>query len=151
MSDGALSSDDVTHARVVQRLADEMFKAAVWVALGTVVVGVIVSTLIWGTTGLFGALVGGGIACASALATLFLMRKTAELDPMIVMGAALAGFMGKLIVLFVALLLLRGQDWLHPTALGLTMAATVIVTAYMEARASKRSRSQMVVPASDGT
>jgi ATP synthase protein I len=146
-----MSSDDVTHAKVVQRLADEMFKAAVWVALGTFAAGVVVSTIIWGTGGLYGALIGGAIACASAVATLVLMRKTADLDPMFVMVAALGGFTGKLIVLFAALLLLRGQEWLEPKALGITMVVTVLVTAYMEARASKRTRSQMVVPASDGT
>ena len=78
------------------------------------------------------------------------VRKTAALDPMFVMVAALGGFMGKLIVLLAAVILLRGQDWLEPKALGITLVATVVVTSILEARASKRSRSQMVVPASEG-
>lgn len=141
----------VTHELVIQRLAGEMFRAAVWAALGTFALGVVVSTVIWGTEGLYGSLIGGVIAIASSLATLLLMRKTAALDPMFVMVAALGGFMGKLIVLLAAVILLRGQDWLEPKALGITLVATVLVTSWLEARASKRSRSQMVVPASEGT
>ncbi|GLY54441.1 hypothetical protein Lesp01_80970 [Lentzea sp. NBRC 102530] len=140
----------VTHELVVQRLAGEMFRAAAWATLGTFVVGVAVSTVIWGTPGLFGSLIGGAIAIVSGLATLLLMRKTAALDPMFVMVAALGGFMGKLIVLLLAVILLRNQSWLEPKALGITLVATVLVTSYLEARASKRSRSQMVVPASEG-
>ncbi len=141
----------VTHELAIQRLAAEMFRGAAWAALGTFAVGIVVSTVIWGSKGLFGALIGGAIAIASSLATLLLMRKTAALDPMFVMVAALGGFMGKLIVLLVAVILLRGQDWLEPRALGITLVATVVVTSFLEARASKRSRSQMVVPASEGT
>lgn len=141
----------VTHELAVQRLAGEMFRAAAWAALGTFAVGVVVSTVIWGTSGLFGSLIGGAIAIGSSLGTLLLMRKTAALDPMFVMIAALGGFMGKLIVLLAVVLLLRGQAWLEPKALGITLAATVVVTSFLEARASRRSRSQMVVPASDGT
>lgn len=140
----------VTHELVVQRLAGEMFRAAAWAALGTFVLGVAVSTAIWGTAGLFGSLIGGAIAIVSSLATLLLMSKTASLDPMFVMVAALGGFMGKLLVLLLAVILLRNQPWLEPKALGITLVATVLVTSYLEARASKRSRSQMVVPASDG-
>ena len=115
------------------------------------VLGVVVSTVIWGTAGLVGSLIGGAIAIGSSLATLLLMRKTAALDPMFVMVAALGGFMGKLIVLLLAVILLRNQPWLEPKALGITLVATVLVTSFLEARASKRSRSQMVVPASEGT
>ena len=141
----------VTHELTVQRLAGEMFREAAWAALGTFVLGVVVSAVIWGTEGLSGALIGGGIAIGSSLATLLLMRKTAALDPMFVMIAALGGFMGKLIVLLAVVVLLRGQTWLEPKALGITLAATVVVTSFLEARASKRSRSQMVVPASSGS
>jgi hypothetical protein len=95
-------------------------------------------------------LIGGAIAIVSSLATLLLMSKTASLDPMFVMVAALGGFMGKLLVLLLAVILLRNQSWLEPKALGITLVATVLVTSYLEARASKRSRSQMVVPASEG-
>ncbi|WP_035913245.1 hypothetical protein [Lentzea aerocolonigenes] len=141
----------VTHELVVQRLAGEMFRAAAWAALGTFVLGVVVSTVIWGTAGLIGSLIGGAIAIASSLVTLLLMRKTAALDPMFVMVAALGGFTGKLMVLLLAVILLRNQQWLEPKALGITLVATVLVTSWLEARASKRSRSQMVVPASQGT
>ncbi|SER22118.1 hypothetical protein SAMN05216188_10922 [Lentzea xinjiangensis] len=138
----------VTHELTVQRLAGEMFRAAAWAALGTFAVGVVVSTVIWGTAGLFGSLIGGVIAVGSSFATLLLMRKTAALDPMFVMIAALGGFMGKLIALLGVVILLQGQTWLEPKALGITLAATAVVTSFLEARASRHSRSQMVVPAS---
>lgn len=123
----------VTHELTIQRLAGEMFRAAAWAALGTFVLGVVVSTVIWGAAGLIGSLIGGAIAIASSLATLLLMRKTAALDPMFVMVAAFGGFTGKLIVLLAAVILLRGQSWLEPKALGITLVATVVVTSFLEA------------------
>jgi ATP synthase protein I len=49
------------------------------------------------------------------------------------------------------MLLLRQFPVLHTNALALTMAATIVVATFMEVRASKRSRSQLVIPTPGNT
>ncbi|MGM1061784.1 hypothetical protein [Saccharothrix sp. Mg75] len=140
-----------THEVVVRRLAGEMFRGAVWAALGTVAVCAVVATVVAGVPGLVAALIGGAVALLSSVATLVVMRKTASLPVQFIMVAALGGFLGKLIVLIVVMVLLRQFPVLHTNSLALTMAATIVVATFMEARASKRSRSQMVIPTPGNT
>jgi ATP synthase protein I len=137
------------HAASVLKLADAMFRGSVWFAVATVVVGMVVSGVLVGQSGVFGALVGGAVACASSLATLLLMRNTAALNPYFVMAAALGGFMGKMLVLLIVMLLLRDVDALHPKALAFTMLATVIVSAATEAVAFRRVKIPTIIPSSD--
>ncbi|GAA3461573.1 MULTISPECIES: hypothetical protein [Saccharothrix] len=151
MAQDNAQGDEWTHDAVVRRLAGEMFRGAMWAALATVVVCLVVWTVVAGATGLVSALIGGVIACLSSVGTLVLMRKTAALPVQFVMVAALGGFMGKLILLFCVLLLLRRFPELHVNALALTTVATIVVTTFMEVRASKRSRSQMVIPTPGNT
>ncbi|GAA3879995.1 hypothetical protein GCM10022243_50810 [Saccharothrix violaceirubra] len=147
-----MSQDDVewSHETVVKRLASEMFRGALVATLVTVGVCLVVWTVVEGLPGLLAALVGGLVACLSSIATLVLMRKTAALPVQFIMVAALGGFMGKLIMLVLVMFLLRKFPVLHVNALGITMAATILVATFMEVRASKRSRSQMVVPTPGG-
>jgi hypothetical protein len=142
-------SEEVTHASLVRGLAAEMFRGALWATIATVALGAVVSTIWVGVPGLLGALVGGVVICVSSLSTLWLMRKTAALEVHFVMAAALGGFMLKMIILLGVMVLLRDVSWLHPKALAFTMIATIIVTAAMEARASKRMKMPSVIPAAE--
>ncbi|WP_033439406.1 ATP synthase subunit I [Saccharothrix sp. NRRL B-16314] len=146
MSQDSPKATEWTHEAVVQRLAGEMFRSALWVALATVAVGVVVWTVVAGIPGLVSALIGGVVACLSSVLTLVVMRKTAALPLQIIMVAAFSGFLGKLVLLVVVMLLVRRFPELHDNALAITMASTILVATFMEVRASKRSRSQMVVP-----
>jgi ATP synthase protein I len=143
------TSPEITHEGVVRQLADEMFRGALWLTVATVVVGMIVSAVLAGLSGLLGALVGGGVACASSLATLLVMRKTAALDVHFVMAAALGGFVGKMFVLLIVMILLRDVPMFDQKALALTMLATVVIAAAAEARASKKSRFPMTIPVAE--
>ena len=143
--------DEWTHETVVRRLAGEMFRGAMWAALVTVAVCLVAWTVVAGVTGFVSALIGGVIACLSSVGTLVLMRKTAALPVQFVMVAALGGFLGKLILLVAVMFLLREFPSLHVNALALTTVATIVVTTFLEVRASKRSRSQMVIPTPGNT
>ncbi|MFI9010177.1 hypothetical protein ACIGNX_23390 [Actinosynnema sp. NPDC053489] len=140
-----------THEAVVRRLAGEMYRGALWAALATVAAGAILWTVLAGVPGLVAALIGGAIACLSSAATLLLMHRTAAMPLQVIMVAAFAGFMGKLILLFAVMLVLRKFPVLHTNALALTMAATILVATALEVRASKRSRSQIVIPTPGNT
>lgn len=149
--DEPATTTEWTHETVVRRLAGEMFRGALWATLATVAAAVVLWTVLAGVPGLVSALIGGAVACLSSVATLLVMRKTAALPLQVIMVAAFAGFLGKLLLLVVVMLLVRQFPELHDNALALTMAATIVVATFMEVRASKRSRSQMVIPTPGNT
>lgn len=137
---GLLADMPRSHAESVLKLADAMQRYALWPALAVVVAGITVGTLVAGLEGTLGALVGGIVAFASSFATLWLMRRTAAMNPMLVMAAALGGFVGKMLVLLVVMMLLRGVDVLHTESLAYTMLGVVVVWAAMDAVAFRRTK-----------
>lgn len=122
------------------RLADAMLRYALWPAVATVVIGVVVASVLHSARGGVAALIGGAVAFASSLATWWLMRKTAALNPMMVMTGALGGFFGKMIILLLVLMVLREITWLHVESLAYTMLAVVIVWAAMDTVAFRRTK-----------
>jgi ATP synthase protein I len=129
-----------THGEAVTRLADSMLRHALWPAVATMVVGIVVASVLFGVRGGVSALVGGVVAFASSLATWWLMRKTANLNPVMVMTGALGGFVGKMIILLLVLMVLREVTWLHTKSLAYTMLAVVIVWAVMDTVAFRRTK-----------
>jgi hypothetical protein len=128
------------HGEAVTRLANAMFRTALWPAVATVVIGVVVASVLFGVRGGVSALVGGLVAFASSLATWWLMRRTANLNPVMVMTGALGGFVGKMIILLLVLMVLREVTWLHTKSLAYTMLAVVIVWAVMDTVAFRRTK-----------
>jgi ATP synthase protein I len=129
-----------SHGEAVTRLADAMLRYAIWPALATTVIGIVVASVLHGVPGGVSALVGGLVAFASSLATWWLMRKTAALNPMMVMTGALGGFVGKMIILLLVLMVLREITWLHTESLAYTMLAVVVVWAAMDTVAFRRTK-----------
>lgn len=129
-----------THGEAVTRLADAMLRYAILPAVATVVVGVVVASVLHGPRGGVAALVGGAVAFASSMATWWLMRRTAAMNPMMVMTGALGGFVGKMIILLLVLMALREITWLHTESLAYTMLAVVIVWAAMDTVAFRRTK-----------
>ncbi|NIJ10878.1 putative anti-sigma-YlaC factor YlaD [Saccharomonospora amisosensis] len=134
------------HAQQVLKLADAMLRTALWPAVVAVLLGMIVATVLVGLPGLFGAAVGGAVAFASSLVTLWLMRKTSNMDPMAVMALALGGYILKLLVLLGVMTLLKGIDALHPYAVAFTFLAVVLVWAAAEAIAFRRTKIPTIIP-----
>jgi ATP synthase protein I len=137
---GIRTDSPKTHAETVTRLADAMLRYAVWPAVATVVIGVVVASVLHGVQGGVSAFLGGLVACASSLATWLLMRKTAALNPMMVMTGALGGFAGKMIILLLVMMVLREITWLHTESLAYTMLAVVVVWAAMDMVAFRRTK-----------
>lgn len=147
---GLLADMPRTHAESVLKLARAMLRYALWPALATVVAGITVGTLVAGFEGTLGALVGGIVAFASSLATLWLMRRTAAMNPMLVMAAALGGFVGKMLILLVVMMLLGNVDVLHTESLAYTMLAVVVVWAAADAVAFRRTKIPTLIVGTDG-
>lgn len=134
------------HAQVVRRLASAMLRTAMWPGVATVAVGAIVATLLAGTSGLVGALIGGVVAFGSSLLTIWLMRFSGGMNPNFVMVVALGGYVGKMLVLLVVMTLLGTIAFIHRESLALTFLATVMVWAGAEVVAFKRTRLPTVIP-----
>jgi len=129
-----------THGDSTRRLAAAMQRYALWPAIGVAVIGIAVCTVLFGPHGGVAALIGGLVACGSSLGTLWLMRRAADLSPQVAMVVALGGFVGKLVILMIVMLVLREVTWLHTKSLAFTMLATVLVWAAAEAVAFRRTK-----------
>ena len=138
-----------THAETVTRLADAMLRYALWPSVATAVIGIVVCSVLYGAQGGVAALVGAVVAFGSSLATWVLMRKTAALNPTMVMTGALGGFIGKMIVLLLVLMVVREISWLHVKSLAYTMLAVVIVWAAMDTVAFRRTKLPTLIVNSD--
>ncbi len=109
----------------------------------TLVVGVVcvvVAVVVAGTPGLVGAALALAIVCLSFSATLLVMRWAAKNGPANVMAAALATYMGKILVLGVFLVLFGRASWLDGPSFGLTAIVCALVWLVFEARAYYRLR-----------
>jgi hypothetical protein len=138
-----------THGEAVTRLADAMLRYAIWPAVATTVVGIVVASVLFGVRGGVSALIGGVVAFGSSMATWWLMRKTAAMNPMMVMTGALGGFVGKMVILLLVLMVLREISWLHTKSLAFTMLAVVIVWAAMDTVAFRRTKLPTLIIKSD--
>lgn len=144
-----IRSDPNPHAASVRRLAGAMARTALFPALATVAAGALIAGLLAGSAGVSGALVGGAVAFASSLLTLFLMRWSAPLPVMLVMAVALGGYLLKVVGLLVVMVLLGGVGALDVMSLALTFLATVLVWAGAEAVAFRRTRIPTLVMGSE--
>lgn len=117
-----------------------MLRYALWPGVATAVVGIVVCGVMFGMPGAVSALIGAVVAGGSSVATWWLMRKTAALNPMMVMTGALGGFVGKMIILLLVMMFLRDISYIHVRSLAYTMLAVVIVWAAMDTVAFRRTK-----------
>lgn len=133
------------HAEPMLRLASAMLRTALLPAGITVLVAVVLATVLTGWSGLFSALIGGAIGFASSLLTIWLMRFSSGMNPAFVMGIALGGYICKMAVLLVVMMLLGGLDSIHRESLAFTMLATIVVWAAAEVVAFRKTRIPTIV------
>jgi hypothetical protein len=83
-----------------------------------------ICALIWGSAGAWGAAFGIGLVLVNFLLSALLIASTARISLGLMMGATLFGYLIRLGLIALALLLLKDVDWISLPALG----ATIIVT-----------------------
>lgn len=135
------------HAKVQRELANSMLRMASWPGLATIVAGVVVSALAVGAAGLWGALVGGVVAAVACLATIVVMRLTAQLPPQMAMSAALGGYLVKIVILLGVMMSLRNVAALHSYSLALTALAVALVVTAAEVYAFWKAKIPTIIPA----
>ncbi len=135
-----------THGEIVLRLADAQLRYQIRLVLPVLAIAVVTATVLAGSHGLWGSLVGAAVAVASSAFTMWLMRISAHQGPHLVMAAALGGFVGKMVILLIVLTLLGDVTVLHRNSLAFTMLAGVIVAAVADGVAFKKTKLPTIIP-----
>ena len=89
---------------------------------------------IWGTDGALSALYGIAIVCVNFLVSAALITVTARISLGLMMAAVLFGYLGRLALIGVAIMLVRDASWVSLVALGLTIIVTHLGLLFWELR-----------------
>jgi len=89
---------------------------------------------IWGATGAASALYGIAIVCVNFLLSAALITWTARVNLGLMMGAVLFGYIGRLALIFAAVIVVRDASWVSLVPLGLTIIVTHLGLLFWELR-----------------
>jgi hypothetical protein len=103
-----------------RQVAFDMVRRALPVA--PVLVGL--CTIVWGGPGAASAGFAIALVVANFLAAAWMLGAAARINYALLMGAALFGYLLRLGLIFLAVLLVGDMSWVEPTALGLTLIVT---------------------------
>ncbi|MFD1716824.1 hypothetical protein [Georgenia deserti] len=112
--------------------------------------GGVLGYLVAGMPGLWGGLLGAGIAALFMVATVVTMLVTANRSLTVVTTAAVGGWLVKMLLVFVVLLLISGRDFYSPGVFFIVLVVAVIGSLLIEALGVMRSRVPTVEPSSGG-
>jgi len=141
-----------TPAGTPDTTAEDVFRTSLrtvlWLLGALLVVGVPVGALVAGAAGVWGALIGVGLALVFSGTTVVAMLRTAH-APAATMAAVVMGtWLGKVLVVIVVLAVLRGQDFYSRGVLAVVLLVGVLGSAYLDYRAVSRARMPYVEPSS---
>ncbi|WP_407317062.1 hypothetical protein UQW22_11130 [Isoptericola halotolerans] len=111
-----------------------------------VVLGSAVGALVAGTAGLWGALVGAGLAAFFCATTIWSMQRTVGKPPTVMAGVVMGAWLAKIVVLVIVLAVLRGADFYDPYVLFVVLAIGAIGSALLDYQAVKGARVPYVQP-----
>ncbi|WP_298459396.1 hypothetical protein [uncultured Cellulomonas sp.] len=144
--DATAPAPDPVHAVFRTALRDML----VLLALLTVL-GVGIGYAIAGTAGVWGALIGVGLALLFSGTTVVSMLVTSRAPATTMAAVVMGSWLAKVVVLIAVLALIRGEDFYHRGVLAAVLFAGVIGSALLDLRAVRVGRVPYVTPASDGS
>lgn len=144
-SPGRSSSSAAADAVFRRALRDMLLLLAVLTVLG-VGVGALVS----GSAGVWGALIGVGLALVFSGTTVVSMLRTSGSSPQAMAGVVMGAWLGKVVVVIVVLAVLRGQTFYDRAVLAIVLIAGVLGSALLDYRAVTNGRVPYVEPAPRG-
>lgn len=103
-----------------QIIARDITRRALWAAP----IIVLVAGMIWGTAGATSALFALGLVVVNFLVSAALLTWAGRISPPMLMIAALGGFVLRLALITVAVLLVKDADWIELVPLGLALIVT---------------------------
>ena len=111
-------------------VAKDMIRRALPVA--PILVGICAA--MWSVEGALSSAYGIAIVLGNLALSAALLAFTARISLALMMGAALFGFLARLGLIFVAVLLVRDAAWMHLPALGATLVVTHLGLLFWEMR-----------------
>ena len=111
-------------------VALDLAKRSLWVAP----VAIIASAAFWGLDGVFSTLYGLAIVVANFVLAAYLLAVSGRINAALMAGAALFGFLLRLGLIFLAVMLVRNAAWVELVPLGLTLIITHLVLLFWEMR-----------------
>lgn len=110
------------------------------------VVGVAVGIVVSGVAGLWGALMGAGVAVFFSGATIVAVLRTAHSTPTTTVAVIMGSWLVKMVVLIAVLAVLRGMDFYDRWIFGAVLLVGVIGSATLDYRAVSTGRVPYVDP-----
>lgn len=107
---------------------------------GLAVLGSVVGLLVAGLPGLWGALLGAGLAAFFSGVTVWSMSRTVGKDPTTTGAVVMGSWLGKMVVLVLVLVVLRGQDFYDRVVLFVVLLIGAIGSALLDYRAVRGAR-----------
>jgi ATP synthase protein I len=89
-------------------------------------VAVVLCAVVGGTKGAYGALIGVGVVTAFFAISIIVVGRAARVNPMAMMVAALATFLGKIVAFMIVLAVLRHSTAFNGKMLGFTALACIL-------------------------
>jgi hypothetical protein len=139
------SGHDPVHAVFRTALRDMLVLLAVLTVLG-VGLGYVLA----GIPGVWGAVIGVGLALLFSGTTIVSMLLTARSGPTRMAAVVMGAWLAKVVVLIAVLAILRGEDFYHRGVLAAVLFAGVIGSALLDLRAVRGGRVPYVTPAGEG-
>ncbi len=127
-------------APTAQDLYSAMLRGGLVPAAIVGVVALVVFTVVDGGVGAAGSLLATAVVLVFSASTLILLWRTVGLDTRVVFLAALIGYVTKVGLLGVFLVLFRSADWLSPIAFAVTAIAVSLASTIGEIVAFTRTR-----------
>jgi len=113
------------------------------------VLGVGIGYLVAGTPGVWGAVIGVGLALLFSGTTVLSMLRTARSTPTTMAAVVLGAWLGKFAVLIAVLAVLRGREFYSKEVLAVVLIVGVLGSAVLDYRAVRNGRVPYVTPAAD--
>lgn len=114
----------------VMQIGIDMIKRGAIVAPIVVLIG----TLIWGTDGAASVLLGLALVLVNVWLSAWIIKTTAAISFAALAGGAMFGFLLRLSIITVVVLLVRNESWVDLVALGITIIVTHLGLLFWELR-----------------
>lgn len=111
-------------------VALDLARRSVWL----LPVAILASAAFWGLGGVASTLYGLAIVVCNFVLSAYLLAVTGRISAAVMAGAALFGFLLRLGLIFVAVLLVHDAGWVEMVPLGITLIASHLVLLFWELR-----------------
>lgn len=149
-TDGVPTSSEAAIPVIPGHVNKEIFqssmRALLWLLGGLTILGVVVGYLVGGLPGIWGALLGVGVALVFSGTTIWSMLHTADKSPNYTMAVVLGAWIGKMFFFVIILAVLGQFDFYHRVVFAVVILLGVIGSALLDMRAVTKARQPYVTP-----